>query len=148
MHWLALLRAPWCGLTLADLHVLAADDKYSTIWQLMQDEARVARLSTDGRQRLLPVREILREALAQQGRQHPRRWLQGVWLMLGGPRCLESSAALADVDALLLLEDLADGESSLHPARAAPTERTQAIKVAVRRGETRRFMTDSIGEER
>jgi hypothetical protein len=56
--------------------------------------------------------------------------------------------ALADVDAPLLLEDLADGESSLHPARAAPTERTQAIKVAVRRGETRRFMTDSIGEER
>ena len=56
--------------------------------------------------------------------------------------------ALADVDALLLLEDLADGESSLHPARAAPTARTQAIKVAVRRGETRRFMTDSIGKER
>ena len=105
IHWLALLRAPWCGLTLADLHVLAADDKYSTIWQLMQDEARVARLSTDGRQRLLPVREILREALAQQGRQHPRRWLQGVWLMLGGPRCLESPAALADVDAFFALMD-------------------------------------------
>ena len=56
--------------------------------------------------------------------------------------------ALADVDALLLLEDLADGESSLHPARAAPTERTQTIKVALRRRETRRFMSDSIEEER
>ncbi|MBP5996520.1 MAG: UvrD-helicase domain-containing protein [Azonexus sp.] len=105
INWLALLRAPWCGLTLADLHVLAADDKHSTVWLLMQDETRIARLSADGRQRLLPVREILREALAQQGRQHPRRWLQGVWLMLGGPRCLESSAALADVDAFFALMD-------------------------------------------
>jgi len=105
IHWLALLRAPWCGLTLADLHALAADDKHATIWQLMQDEARIARLSADGRQRLMTVRAILGEALAEQGRQHPRRWLQGVWLMLGGPRCLESPADLADVDAFFALMD-------------------------------------------
>ena len=105
INWLALLRAPWCGLTLADLHALAADDKQSTVWQLMQDETHLARLSADGRQRLLHVREILHEALAQQGRQHPRRWLQGVWLMLGGPRCLDSAAALADIDAFFALMD-------------------------------------------
>jgi ATP-dependent exoDNAse (exonuclease V) beta subunit len=40
VHWLALLRAPWCGLKLADLHALAADDKQRTLWQLMHDEAR------------------------------------------------------------------------------------------------------------
>jgi ATP-dependent helicase/nuclease subunit A len=39
VHWLALLRAPWCGLLLADLHALAADDRQRTIWQLMQDDA-------------------------------------------------------------------------------------------------------------
>jgi ATP-dependent helicase/nuclease subunit A len=105
VHWLALLRAPWCGLTLADLHALAADDKRRTIWQLMQDESRVARLSDDGRQRLLHVRSVLAEAFAEQGRQHPRRWLEGVWLMLGGPRCLESPEALADVEAFFRLVD-------------------------------------------
>ena len=99
VHWLALLRAPWCGLTLADLHALAADDKQSTIWQLMQDEARLARLSADGQQRLRYVREVLRTAFAGRGRQHPRRWLEGVWLMLGGPRCLEAPEALNDVEA-------------------------------------------------
>ncbi len=108
IHWLALLRAPWCGLTLADLHCLAGDERHATIWQLMQDEARVNRLSGDGAQRLRHVRAILAEALAHQGRQAPRRWLQGVWLMLGGPLTLESPAAMADVDAFFrLVDDLA-----------------------------------------
>jgi hypothetical protein len=48
VNWLALLRAPWCGLQLADLHVLCADDHASTIWQLMQDEARLAALERRG----------------------------------------------------------------------------------------------------
>ena len=101
VHWLALLRAPWCGLKLADLHALAADDRKATIWQLMQDDARLARLSEDGRQRLSHVREVLRLAFADRDRRHPRRWLEGVWLMLGGPRCLEAPEALNDVEALL-----------------------------------------------
>ncbi len=103
VHWLALLRAPWCGLKLADLHALAADDRKSTIWQLMHDTARIARLSTDGRQRLAHVRNVLRTAFAGRGRQHPRRWLEGVWLMLGGPRCLEAPEALNDVEAFFAL---------------------------------------------
>ena len=105
VHWLALLRAPWCGLTLADLHVLAADDRRRTIWQLMQDEARLALLSDDGRLRLEHVRRVLAEALAWQGRRHPRRWLEGVWLMLDGPRCLAAPEAMADVDAFFRLVD-------------------------------------------
>ena len=105
VHWLALLRAPWCGLTLADLHALAADDRQSTVWQLMQDEARIGKLSGDGQQRLRAVREVLRCAFAGHGRQHPRRWLEGVWLMLGGPRCLEAPAALGDVEAFFSLVD-------------------------------------------
>ncbi|MGE5472383.1 MAG: UvrD-helicase domain-containing protein [Bacteroidota bacterium] len=103
--WLALLRAPWCGLTLADLHALAADDKKQTLWQLMQDAGRVSRLSTDGQQRLRHLRDILAAAFASRDRQHPRRWLEGVWLMLGGPRCLETPAALADVEAFFALID-------------------------------------------
>ncbi|AXS78920.1 exodeoxyribonuclease V subunit beta [Dechloromonas sp. HYN0024] len=105
VHWLALLRAPWCGLKLADLHGLAADDRKSTIWQLMQDEARLARLSADGRQRLGHLREVLQLAFAGRARQHPRRWLEGVWLMLGGPRCLDAPDALKDVDAFFALVD-------------------------------------------
>ena len=88
LHWLAILRAPWCGLTLADLHQLAGDDAHSSIWQLMQDEARLARLGTDGRQRLMHVRGVLAESLAQQGRMPLASWLKSCWLRLGGAGCL------------------------------------------------------------
>ena len=63
VHWLAILRAPWCGLTLTDLHTLAGDDHRQTLWSLMQDEARIARLSDDGRARLLPLRQALHDLL-------------------------------------------------------------------------------------
>ena len=119
VHWLAVLRAPWCGLTLADLHRLAADDAQSTLWQLMHDEARVAGLSDDGRQRLLHLRRVLAEAFAGQGRQHPRRWLESVWLMLGGPRCLERSEALADVAAFFGLVDQLVAARNLSPETLA-----------------------------
>ena len=115
VNWLALLRAPWCGLQLADLHKLCADDHDSTIWQLMQDEARLGCLSPDGRQRLLHVRAILGEALAQHGRQHLRRWVEGVWLMLGGPACLESAAQLSDVAAFFALMDKLLAAGTLTP---------------------------------
>jgi ATP-dependent exoDNAse (exonuclease V) beta subunit len=88
VHWLAILRAPWCGLSLEDLHHLVGNDQYRTVLDLMQDEARVNRLSEDGRQRLLHVREVMQEALQNCGRMATSRWVHGVWLMLGGPACL------------------------------------------------------------
>ena len=119
VHWLAVLRAPWCGLTLADLHALAADDRRRTVWQLMQDEARLQHLSADGRQRLLHVRGVLHTAFAARDRQHPRRWLEGVWLMLGGPRCLEAPAALDDVAAFFALVDRLAAAGKLNPETLA-----------------------------
>lgn len=102
VHWLATLRAPWCGLKLADLHALAAHDRYSTIWTLMHDEARIQAMSDDGRQRLAHVREIFDQAFAQQGRQSISRWVHGVWLMLGGAGCLWEEGDVRDVQAFFL----------------------------------------------
>ena len=119
VHWLALLRAPWCGLTLADLHALAAGDRQRTLWQLMHDDARLAALSGDGRARLLHVRAVLALAFAERGRRHPRRWLEGVWLMLDGPRCLEAPAALADVEAFFDLVDRLTATGALTPEALA-----------------------------
>lgn len=99
VHWLAVMRAPWCGMTLADLHALIDNDKTSTMMQLMHDEVRLARLSDDGRTRLLHVREVLSQALQHQGRMAVSRWLHGVWLMLGGADCLWDAGDVRDVQA-------------------------------------------------
>jgi ATP-dependent helicase/nuclease subunit A len=96
VHWLAILRAPWCGLTLDDLHRLAGDDHHGTIWQLMHDEGRCAGLSAEGQERLRHVRHVLEEAFAHQGRQAPSRWVEQVWRQLGGALCLRDPADLQD----------------------------------------------------
>jgi len=99
VHWLAILRAPWCGLRLADLHALAGDDHQATIWSLMNDAGRMERLSADGRQRLVHVREAFAEALGGQGRQRRRRWVEDVWRKLGGPACLADTNGRIDAQA-------------------------------------------------
>ena len=101
VHWLAILRAPWCGLTLADLYALASHDKNSTIMQLMYREDRLSALSEDGRQRVLHVRNILSQALLNRGRQSVSRWLYSVWLLLGGADCLWDAGDVRDVQAFL-----------------------------------------------
>jgi ATP-dependent helicase/nuclease subunit A len=132
VNWLAILRAPWCGLTLADLHALAADKHYANIWQLMQDEARLSRLSDDGRQRLLHVRDVIAEAYAHQGRQPMRRWVESVWLKLGGAACLWEAGDVRDVQAFLdLLErmqmfDAAELQSKMEKLYAAPDVQADA----------------------
>ncbi|MDI1299716.1 exodeoxyribonuclease V subunit beta [Methylotenera sp.] len=96
-HWLNLLRAPWCGLTLADLHALAGDNHRATIWQLMQDKARLSRLSDDGQLRLAHVNTVLTAAFNGQGRMPLRRWLESTWLQLGGGKCLVDTGDNRDV---------------------------------------------------
>lgn len=109
IHWLSILRAPWCGLKLEDLHRLAGDDHQQTLWALMQDEARINRLSDDGRARLLPLRHAFADAYANQGMQRPRRWVEGVWHAIGGPSCLSSPNDVNDASAYFqLLDDIDD----------------------------------------
>lgn len=99
IHWLNLLRAPWCGLTLMDLHTLAANNHRATIWQLMHDEARLRNISDDGLLRLNHVKSILASAFSGQGRMPIRRWLESTWLQLGGGKCLIDAGDNRDVQA-------------------------------------------------
>jgi len=112
VNWLAILRAPWCGLTLADLHALAADDQAATVWSLINDPQRVQNLSADGRTRLSHLGAVLAEAYAHQGRARLRRWVEGVWLQLGGAACLRGPSETADAQAYLDLLDALEQRDS------------------------------------
>lgn len=97
VSWLSILRAPWCGLSLADLHKLCHNDADSPVWFLLNDSSRVAQLSPDGQQRLRRIVPIMAETLKVRHTDNLRDILEGCWTALGGPACLESST-LKDVE--------------------------------------------------
>jgi ATP-dependent exoDNAse (exonuclease V) beta subunit len=98
LSWLALLRAPWCGLDLHDLYALAGEDFERTIWDLSGDETVLARLSEQGRKRIQRVRQILSGFLACRQRMPARRLVEGAWLALGGPAAAASERDLDDAE--------------------------------------------------
>ncbi len=107
ISWLAVLRAPFCGLSLMDLHQLCADEPARTLFDLLADDTRLARLSEDGQQRLRRVQPILNKAIENRARTNLRNWVEQSWLALGGPACLSDSSAQMDVGEFFnLLEEL------------------------------------------
>jgi ATP-dependent exoDNAse (exonuclease V) beta subunit len=83
--WFALLRAPWAGLELRDLMILAHAGP--VVWDALNDDATLLRLSADGAARCLRIRNVLDNALRVRCHDSFSRWLQRTWLALGGPEC-------------------------------------------------------------
>lgn len=110
LAWLSVLRAPWCGLTLKDMHALAGDAPRHAVWDLLNDDERLQRLTADGRARLLRLREAMKPAIAERGRRSLRARVEGLWLALGGPACVEQPVDLEDAQVLFdVLEEMAEG---------------------------------------
>jgi len=103
--WLSVLRAPWCGLSLSDLHALCVCDAESPLARLMKDPERVARLSADGQERLLRASARLDAALSRWGRAGVRGLVEGLWIALGGPACVEDEPSMRDAEAFFGLLD-------------------------------------------
>ena len=134
LAWLALLRAPWCGLTLKDLTAFAATDimiqthdvddenkplegNTRTVWELLNDENHLSTISSEGYARLIRLREILAQCIANRYRQTLRATVEAAWLTMGGPGCCLSSGKknknhdAADLeDALIYLDYLESRE--------------------------------------
>lgn len=98
--WLAILRAPWCGLLLADL-LAVAGNRRDDIWPRLQDPVVLGAMSENGRTRVGRLVEALAPALEERGRRPLRRVVEGAWLALGGPAALERESELADARAFL-----------------------------------------------
>ena len=114
--WLAVLRAPWCGLTLADLQALAGMKPNMALWDVINAATQCGTdqinsgLSSGGHVRLVHIQKILQVGLAQRRRQNLRRWVEGIWLALGGPACVEDETDLEDAAVFFdLLEQMQRG---------------------------------------
>ncbi|RUR10921.1 UvrD-helicase domain-containing protein [Legionella septentrionalis] len=62
--WLELLRSPWCGLALHDIHCIANFDKRKSIYFALSRLQEIAGLSEDGRLRARFIYHVLHNALA------------------------------------------------------------------------------------
>ncbi len=117
--WLAILRAPWSGLQLADIHAVASGEPKHTIRALIQtalssnEQRDRAPLSSDGRQRLQRFYDVLEKSLAQRGRAALRDWVERTWISLGGPATLTSAQDLEDARAYLRRLDELDEAGDL-----------------------------------
>ncbi len=96
--WLAVLHAPHCGLTLAQLQTLA-ESSSAPVWELMGEGAQQVLLDADARLRLARARAALVPALLE----IPERALPScarvslrVRLRLGGPAACDADSELLD----------------------------------------------------
>jgi len=85
LYWLALLRAPWCGLTLPDLLIISGDE-HSLILDNCSDDALLQTLSTDAQQRVNKLMRVIQPFVSTRGNLNLRETLEFIWMQLGGPQ--------------------------------------------------------------
>ncbi len=131
--WLGVLRAPWCGLSLEDLHTLVSADDPELQKRAVPDvlAERKALLSAEGRaavERVLHAITAAQRLRFAEPASSPGTWIEQVWLLLGGAQCVDA-AGRANVELLWrALGALPDGEQDLcGPALEAALEKLTAL---------------------
>ena len=109
--WFAVLHAPWCGLSLADLHQLAGADDATlaqrTLPNLLHERGHL--LSEDAEPRLARIWPILTAATSQRGRLPLAQWVERTWRSLGGDAYLDAPEKANALRFFRLLDELETG---------------------------------------
>jgi hypothetical protein len=115
LAWLALLRAPWCGLTWSELEILVGQDERSTVWESMHDTERLERLESVSRARLLGLRSEITRAFERRAHLPFVEWLYETWRRIDGPAALIDGPGNTELETVLAIfhraiedEDVAD----------------------------------------
>ncbi|HEV2448052.1 MAG TPA: UvrD-helicase domain-containing protein, partial [Candidatus Sulfopaludibacter sp.] len=115
---LGVLRAPWCGLSLTDLHTLTSGDDADLLRRPVSDllAERSRMLSSEGRAAVARVMSAMTEARSMRAAEPGASlgtWLEQVWLRLGGAACVDATGR-ANLDLLWkCLDQIEEGEPDL-----------------------------------
>lgn len=93
--WLAILRAPWCGLTLNELQEMVGEDMSVTIFDRLQILS-FEKLASPAHENLTRILGVLKQSLKHRRRQSLSSWVYGTWLALGGPIAFQNTTDLED----------------------------------------------------
>jgi ATP-dependent exoDNAse (exonuclease V) beta subunit len=131
--WLGVLRAPWCGLALDDLHRLASADDSELLARPVPEllAERLSLLDEKARrsaERVLEALDSVPQLRAALPTASIGTWLEQVWQRLGGAQCVDRTA-LANLDLLWsCLDRLSAGEQDLlGPALDAALDKLTAL---------------------
>ena len=89
LSWLAVLRAPWCGLTLAELDNIAGRDFKSVIWNLINDYIKL-NITQNINSNLMVIQSSFSWAFENYKRVSLRELVEKTWLKLRGPELLHN----------------------------------------------------------
>jgi ATP-dependent helicase/nuclease subunit A len=136
--WLSVLRAPWCGLTLADLLTVANRTEGRTILEAIALPEVIAALPSPSRARVERFLHCIEPAIVARGHARFTTRVRSAWLALGGPACAGSALDRNGTDRVfaLLAEhehggDLADFETFMATAERLFAEARDSAKCAV-----------------
>ena len=87
--WLAILRAPWTGLSLKDIHIICENDSETPVWELLnKTDLKISQKGKNQIKRLIPILSTTLDALPSN---NFRSLLENCWIRLGGPACQEGT---------------------------------------------------------
>lgn len=89
LAWLAMLRAPWCGLDGKALFSIARHAGSGSIWRAITDSVSIADLDTDSSRRLAELATVL--DFAMRVRYRLRNRVEAAWTLLRGAACCQSA---------------------------------------------------------
>lgn len=112
LAWLALLRSPYCGLMLTDLHQIGQWHATNPILMNLQDPSLWQHLSEEGQIRLRYLLPILTAALNNRHKTNLMTWIRGVLSQLHFEKLL-SQEQQNDIQQFLLLIDGYDNQGQL-----------------------------------
>ncbi|HEX9706386.1 MAG TPA: UvrD-helicase domain-containing protein [Steroidobacteraceae bacterium] len=117
--WLAVLRAPYCGLTISDLLLLAGDDGRVSVRERIGDTRLLESLPADSAARVRRLHAALEAAIAGRGERSLGGWVKAAWLALDGPATIADASDITNAELLFGALDRLELEAGCTPEATA-----------------------------